>query len=250
MEIKVDFDACEERWKYYQIRYHDFGISLEDVIFLGKDKSARGKWKFRSIVLSGDCFFNFNEKKVETFIKNISCNNETIQELQKCASRHHSNENCVLMPVTGGLNRVKGKIYYKDSGFVVSGIGRPTDKCYDRPDTFVYYLNHFFNQKKKRFSLLSAGEYFSNSIFKEALQSFDFSDLYSFLYEFENIYEYCNLFFGIDELFVDRMIEEGKEPIIDELGLKRYMLLAEDFWKIQADILEKNIKQDPIVKER
>ena len=111
-------------------------------------------------------------------------------------------------------------------------------------------MNHFFNQKKKQFSLLSAGEYFSNSVFKEALQSFNFSDLYSFLYEFENIYEYCNLFFGIDELFVDRMIEEGKEPIIDELGLKRYMLLAEDFWKIQADILGKNIKQDPIVKER
>ena len=63
MEIKVDFDACEERWKYYQIRYRDFGISLEDVIFPRKDKSARGKWKFRSIVLSGDCFLTLMKRR-------------------------------------------------------------------------------------------------------------------------------------------------------------------------------------------
>ena len=71
IDIKVDFDACEERWKYYQIRYRDFGISLEDVIFPGKDKSARGKWKFCSIVLSGDCFFSFIEKKVRSLLIKI-----------------------------------------------------------------------------------------------------------------------------------------------------------------------------------
>ncbi len=243
MAYGMDFDACEERWKYYQRRYPDFGIDLEVVRFTSNDKSKRGKWTYRTVELSGDCFFNFNEKKIQAFIKNISCTSETKRKLKECSERHHTNENCVLMPVTGGLNNVKGKIYYRGNGFVVRGIGASTDKCYDRPDTFLVYLNDFFEQKKNSLNLLSAGEYLSNSIFKEALQSFNFADLYIFLDAFEDVYEYCNLFYGIDEVFADRMIEEGKEPIIDDAGLNRYMLLAEDFWKIQADILEKNMTE-------
>ena len=75
-----------------------------------------------------------------------------------------------------------------------------------------------------------------NSVFKEALQSFNYGSLYKFLDSFKNIYEYCNLFYDIEKDFVDRMIEEGKMPILTSEDLSRYMNLAEEFWRIQGAI--------------
>jgi len=40
------------------MRYPNFGISFEDVIFLGKDKNARVIWKHRSLEPLGDCFYD------------------------------------------------------------------------------------------------------------------------------------------------------------------------------------------------
>ena len=234
MDTRDDFDSCQERWEYYQKRYPELKIQIKDV----KNKNGRGVWKYGSVEISGDCFFNFNDKKIEAFIKNIQCDPETKMRLLACTERHHTNENCVLMPTTGGMNKVKGKIYYRDSGFVIAGVGRPTNKCYDRPDTFLFYLNNFFEHKESVFDLSTAGEYLSNSVFKEALQSFNFNDLYYFLAGFKDIYEYCGLFYGIDKAFVDRMINEGKRPIRDKEDLNNYMQLAEDFWRIQAEILQ------------
>jgi hypothetical protein len=55
---------------------------------------------------------------------------------------------------------------------------------------------------------------------------------------FKDIYEYCGLFYGIDKAFVDRMINEDKRPNCDKEDLNNYMQLAEDFWRIQAEILQ------------
>lgn len=236
MNAGTDFDSCPERWKYYQKRYPDLKIQLEEA----KNKNGRGVWKYGSVDFSGDCFFNFNDKKIESFIENIQCDSEAEMRLAMCAARHHTNENCVLMPITGGMNNVKGKIYYRDTGFLIAGVGRPTNKCYDRPDTFLFYLNDFFEHKESVFDLSNAGEYLSNSIFKETLQSFNFNDLYSFLAGYKDIYEYCELFYGISKAFVDRMINEGERPILDKEDLNKYMHLAEDFWRIQAEILQHN----------
>lgn len=82
---------------------------FKDSIKRRKNKNGRGVWKYGSIELSGDCFFNFNDKKIAAFIKNVQCDSETKKCLMACAARHHSNENCVLMPTTGGMNKVKGK---------------------------------------------------------------------------------------------------------------------------------------------
>ncbi len=101
-------------------------------------------------------------------------------------------------------------------------------------------MNDFYEHKESVFDLSTAGEYLSNSIFKEALQSFNFNDLYSFLAGFKDIYEYCELFYGINKAFVDRMINEGERPIFDKEDLNKYMQLAEDFWRIQAEILQHN----------
>ena len=228
-----EYDASKERWKYYKSRYNKMmNIQLNEVCY---DKNGRGKWKFKSIELSGDCFFNFNDKKIAAF-KKISCDECLMERLNNCALRHHSEENCVLMPVTGGMNNVKGKIYYRGNGFAVFGKGRPPKNAYDRPDTFLWYLAEFYSQRKYSFDLLSAGEYLCNSVFKESLQSFNYGSLYQFLDSFENIYEYCKLFYGIEKDFVDRMIDEGKMPILTSEDLNRYMNLAEEFWRIQGAI--------------
>ena len=229
-----EYDATKERWKYYKSRYNKMmNIQLNEVCY---DKNGRGKWKFKSIELSGDCFFNFNDNKIAAF-KEISCDEYLMKRLNECALRHYSNENCVLMPVTGGMNNVKGKIYYRSNGFAVSGKGRPPNNAYDRSDTFLYYLAEFYRIKQLRtFDLLIAGEYLCNSVFKEALQSFNYDSLYKFLDSFKNIYEYCNLFYDIGKDFVDRMIDEGKMPILTSEDLNRYMNLAEEFWRIQGAI--------------
>ena len=108
-------------------------------------------------------------------------------------------------------------------------------------DTFIFYLNDFFEHKESELDLLNAGKYLSNSIFKDALQSFNFAELYSFLAGFKDVYKYCEFFYGIDKDFVDRMICEGKRPIVDNADLKKYMQLAEDFWGIQSEIVMKKI---------
>ena len=225
-----EYDASEDRWIYYKSRYYEMNIQLNDIRY---DKNGRGKWKFKSVDLSGDCFFNFNDKKITAF-KKISSDEDLIERLNKCALRHHSNENSVLMPATGGMNNVKGKIYYADNGFVVAGKGRHSSRAYDRPDTFLWYLAEFYYQRKCTFDLLSAGEYLYNSVFKEALQSFNYSSLYQFLDSFKDIYEYCKLFYGIEKDFVDRMIYEGKMPILTSADLNRYIDLAEKFWDVQV----------------
>ncbi len=105
MDTRDDFDSCQERWEYYQKRYPELKIQIKDI----KNKNGRGVWKYGSVEISGDCFFNFNDKKIESFIKDIQYDPETKMRLLACTERHHTNENCVLMPTTGGMNKVKGK---------------------------------------------------------------------------------------------------------------------------------------------
>jgi hypothetical protein len=59
------------------------------------------------------------------------------------------------------------------------------------------------------------------------------------LENFNDIYDYCKLFYGIEKAFVDRMIQEGKMPILTSEDLNRYIDLAEDFWNIQKEIYNK-----------
>ncbi len=235
-----EFDSCNERWKYYKVRYPDLEIDPKKVSYL----NGRGIWDYKyndsqSIKLSGDCFFNFNDKKIAAFSKIKDLNEDTKKRLEECGKKHHSNCNCVLMPVTGAMNDVKGEIYYSDTkkGFVIAGKGRP-GPLYDRPDTFIYYISLFYEaRKRKKYNLLDAGKYFSNSIFRDALNSFNFPILYSFMDSFGSVYEFCEVFYGMDKKFVRQMIREGKLPINDDTSLNRYMDLAEKFWKLQERLV-------------
>lgn len=246
----LEADSSEKAWKYYKEKYPMFKIDEE--YLYSENKRLVGFFEYNNntivhvnknniknktniIKLGGDCFFNFNNKKKDKFKNWIDEENKGLYK--KCCDNHHSNMNFVLMPVTGGMNRVKGKIYYKktSSSFFVHEVGRPPINMYDRPDTFIYYLSKFFEIKKmylkNKMNLEDVGLYFSNSIFTESMHTMNLNELYNFMNIFTDIYQFTNLFYGMDLKFTDRMIKNGMKPLTDE-NIKEYMELAQEFWAL------------------
>ena len=258
-----EFDANEERWKYYRKTY-PFEINTELLYLNTNKKRLVGRFTYSrneksltvtqipkennsdsSIVLSGDVFFNFNENKIQAFKKNVKdIDDETRKLLDDVSNRYHSEENCVLMPVTGAMNNVKGKLYFPDNGSLkVSGNGPTPSGAYDRPDTLVYLIDRFYELKDKNISVFEAGCFFSCSIFRDSINSMNFPDYYRFMESFKDVYEFCSMMFKLDKDMVDRMIDSGSKPIKNKSDLLEYIELAEDYWK--SRIRGKNEKVSP-----
>lgn len=252
MDKQYEFDSDNTRWKYYKSKYsfvadinelYDSGSRIignftytkkDDKVLLNQvNKSCNNN----SIELAGDCFFNFNDKKIELFKKIRDIDEETIKLLDLCHKNHHSDENCVLIPRTGALNNVKGNIYYNEYFKVHNKVGRPPINRYDRPDTFIYFLSEFWNFKKSKTNDLKIiGKYFSNSIFSHSLCGSNFEVLYDFLNQFENTAEFCSMFFNMDSEMTDEMIKNGKIPITNKESLNNYIKSALKFWKMQKNM--------------
>lgn len=164
--------------------------------------------------LSGECDFNFNEKKYELF-KNIINNDMTASvrkkenaryQLEKCHKTHHTVLNFSLMQSVGNLQGVKGS------------------NCFDRFDTFISDLNDYYHG-------------ISNSVLQSSTLA-NRSMLISFLNDFKDIYEYCAIFYLLDDKsFIDRIIKEGSMPISNVCELTRYMTLAEKYWSIKDSLI-------------
>ena len=175
------YDANEERWAYYQNIYSSFKIepkflyrntnktrlvgrftysydNITDTIKIThkienepQEMINENESQEMTIVLSGDCFFNFSEKKINLFIKTIKPKKEeTLKLLKSCAANYQSDENCVLMPVTGAMNNIKGKAYFLQNGtLAISGYGPSPFNAYDRPDTlFICYISFIVKRKR------------------------------------------------------------------------------------------------------
>jgi hypothetical protein len=120
-------------------------------------------------------------------------------------------------------------------------------KRFDRPDTFVCFLDEFYQVKDKKFNLKEAGEFLSSSIFSYSLRSFNFSQLYDFMNQFESTEQFCRIFWGLDSEFIDRMRQWGKIPLDSDKSMKNsnyrkmssievlmeYMKMAEDYWDLR-----------------
>lgn len=257
------YDANKKRWEYYNKIYPSFKINSQllyrntnktrlvgrfkysngdlqnaiEIEHISKNQRLKKSKKEWSIVLSGDCFFNFSEKKINSYIKTINPKKEeTLKLLKSCAANYLSDENCVLMPVTGAMNNIKGKAYFKDKTLTISGNGRRPFNAYDRPDTLIYMLDQFYSKKKKKLSLYDAGLFFSSSIFRDSLNGLNFSEYYNFMNSFNSVVDFCSVFFKIDEKFTKRMIASGKKPIKSEDNLLNYLNLAQDYWKSRTQL--------------
>lgn len=162
--------------------------------------------------LGGECDFNFNDIKCKLFKEIIEndltasdCEKKKAQKkLKECHQKHHTLLNFSVMQVVGNLQGFKGS------------------NRFDRLDTFISELNKYYLG-------------ISSSVLQSATPS-NKGMLKKFLDEFNDIYQYCEAFYLIeDKTFVDRIIEKGDEPISNVNELLRYMALAEEYWSVKEN---------------
>lgn len=235
VEAKYDPDASQETWnecykKTYTSSKWDFwgklnfntlkkkGIRYYSPIIISKKYPQFNQYpKFK---MSGDTDFNFgkskgNRPKYEAFEKLLRRDyqgeklTDHLKKLDQCFNRYHNFENFSFMPMTGGLQQVKGACKY------------------DRLDMFVYKLSKYYaTEGKDKFILSRASD--RN---REALETY--LDL------FEGIHDYCEKIYMINSKeFVNKIIEQGKESIDSGERVVRYMKLAEEFWDNKKQTLK------------
>lgn len=249
-DLIYEYDSNVERWEYYK-RIYPFVSDIKELHIDGNRYVGCFTFKTKNnqvileqvtnssrenyIELSGDCFFNFNDKKVGRFMQIKGIDDSTKKRLVIFKNNfHYSNENCVLLPKTGAINNFKGNVYYKlkEKSFrVYNQVGRPPKNRDDRPDTLIYYLSKFWTAKKDGWELKEAALFLKNSIFLPSLSGDNFELLYDFLNEFKELEDFCTLFFGMNEELTNCMKKNGSVPILDADSLNRYMDLAEKYWK-------------------
>lgn len=257
--FSFDPDSSPEAWEHYK----KFYIGLDDNLPKLSTQSQYNRLttfitvKNSKIKVGGDCSFNFNSEKLgemNDIINNDNnvdktTKNELIEQLNQCHSMHHTVLNFDLVPVTGGMNNIKGNLKYKNNIVMCHDIGKkPNGGCLDRFDTFIYFLNETFLkidmfQKSNNLDLKIYGEFFSNSIFTAAMRTENFIELYDFLCEFTDIYDYCDVMYLIsDRRFVKEIIASGKEKITSAESLKNYFDLANKYWNIKEEYFENHQK--------
>lgn len=231
-EREFDRDSSPEAWDYFKV----FSGEIKDLNL----NSKRLIWKEKTIDIAGDCSFNFNDKKMASFEK------MKLEDLQKlklevCQKMHHNLLNFDLIPVTGGMNNLKGNLKYdQENKILVHDLGKKPDNMHDRLDTFVTFIDYSLkkrNELKQNIPCIKEiGEFFSNSIFTTSLKGENFGVLYNFMDNYENVYTYCKKFYNIDSIsFIDKLVASGKKPIKDAESLNDYMDLAIDYWILKGE---------------
>uniref|UniRef100_UPI0026100331 hypothetical protein n=1 Tax=Clostridium sp. TaxID=1506 RepID=UPI0026100331 len=219
IDTEHDFDSCKDIWdKLYYIIYKKSFDSIFDFetiedketspkckrwyIKIDKKKNPKLRNEYPAFKIAGDCIFNFNEKKLKLFKELLDV--EDYPLLEYCSSNHHELCNFSFMPITGGMNNKKGILHCNSE----------ENYAYDRFDLFIYELNQYYNEKPSRiFSKYN----------KEAL--------IWFLKLFNNVYEYCQKIYMIDDKeFVDAIILSGSSTIINRERAIEYMKLAKRYW--------------------
>ena len=163
--------------------------------------------------LGGECDFNFNKKKYNILREILKDDDVGMEMLYRCHAMHCTVLNFSIMAVTGGMNNVKGM------------------NKLDRLDSFVRKLNDFYANKT------------SNNVnnFVPAWQKRNekqVNRLKNYLLTFEDIYEYCEkIYFINDRNFVDELITQGGLYITNVEEAKRYMTLANDYWSLKKQSL-------------
>lgn len=170
--------------------------------------------------MSGDTDFNFGKnkepkqkyEKFEKLLRRDYSGNELkvhLDKLKECNVRYHDLGNFSFMPMTGGLQLVKGSCEY------------------DRLDVFVYKLSNYYETEGRDKYILSRATISNRESLKIYLKLFD------------SIYDYCAKICMINcDEFVNKIIAQGKESIYCGERVVRYMKLAEEFWCNKKEALK------------
>lgn len=211
----------ENEWKLRKEKMHIEDGKIELEIDRTRQIAYVGRLGEGNLYFGGETDFNFSERQYIFFRKRI--NVDDIELLKICSKRHHALENFSLMPRTGNLQGVKG--------------GR-----FDRLDRFIWLLNDYYDHPGEDLQhkvFQAPGPRDKNKkicgkkILKAYLDSFrdskneDKDD--KFNKPNEATYRYCSTIYKMDNIWVDRMIKNGKEDMVGD-HIKEYLNLAMEYW--------------------
>lgn len=262
-----DPDSSLRAWEYYFVTYKDILFCMDEVKdqlyvedfsaqiyiegkrykrIIGVFDYTKSIWMItdnklivgQNIGIAGDCVFNFNEKKVPIFWKNIDKDNTCEMEVKKkireilllCLSMHYSVYNFSLMPKNGGMQIVKGR----DS--------------FDRLGTLLNLLDDYLskNNSVDNHEVLSGiCKKYVNS--KNALKKF--------LHKIDSLENYCKTFYHIDnntkyvdvkgneKTLINAILDSGKFEMKSCEEIIEYISIAVRFWEHQKDIYEQRRRE-------
>lgn len=202
-------DKDELAWGFYLKYYGESFLKNEKKKFIFSHGS-------REIQVNGDVSFNivptsFDGKRrlYESILNGTNVSDELIDSLEVM---RYSPMNISILPMKGALNNTK------------KSLGN------DRFDTFAYFMNQYYDGFKT--PIINAGS--QNMCIENRLELQDFLDSYNTAGEFfEDIY-------GIDESFVNELIETGKSLITNKKEYCDYIKLACKYW--ESRLKQKKIK--------
>lgn len=226
-EIKKEYDISYPKFFKYRGRtgYGDYYINepeQDNRLFalpygtFSKESKSNGVKR-----LSGDCYFNFNSKKIEELDKIRGIDKE---KLEKCENMHYSIYNMVLLQSVGNMQR------RKQQGLKLSNDKNKYENL-DRGDTFLYLLNEYYKNKNEE--ILAESTKANKGVLREYLESF------------KDIYEYADKMLHIkDKYLIKKMLENGQHPLSDQDRANKYLDIALEFWE------KRKTEIDPLIKER
>ncbi|WP_173434389.1 hypothetical protein [Sharpea azabuensis] len=210
--LTIQKDSDETAWKFYAKFY---GEQLNNRHFKIKGKDYN---------VSGDVCFNIKVKKNNRFtllssIIKDDLDSDKMKELNDLLTIFlHSPMNISLLPVTGGLNNIKGQF------------------ASDRFDSFLWLLDAYY--KGLSAPILNRGtknSYIGNQ-----------KILGNILNEIGSVRNFYSIFYGIDDDgYLDHLINNGKKAIVEPSDYYAYLLEAVRFWTIRLDLL---VKKDIFMK--
>lgn len=205
--------------------------------------------KSAKIDISADCDFNFgknNTTRLEKALRKNTKSQELLHRalymLNECSRKYHQICNFSLIPMTGNLNDGK----------------RHCDG--DRFDNYIYHLGKqidFIKERKETFIKLYEENFKGTPIgLEKPLKAYAGKGtnkimLVHFLLSFNDIFDYCNKMYLIDDLsLVEDLLESGKKETLESTeDIINYMNLAFSYWSNREQLLyEHNVDVDGINK--
>jgi hypothetical protein len=192
-------DKDELAWDFYLKYYGEFLFKNEEEKFIFKHGS-------RKIQVNGDVSFNIvptsfdgKSRLYESILNETNVSDVLKDSLEVM---RYSPMNISILPMKGALNNTK------------EYLGN------DRFDTFAYFMNQYYEGIKV--PIINAGA--PSMCIENRLELQVFLDSYNTAGEFfEDIY-------GIDETFVNELIESGKSLITNKEEYCAYIKLAHKYW--------------------
>lgn len=241
-------DSSKEAWKFYKNQYtsSDWNFWKEfdfDNIKTRYQKDGKYKKNSRYLLWLKDnskltkelgSLFSFGGERVFNFktqyynLRNIvesSCSNNkeyVMSLLKECKEFHFSEKNLVILPTTGGLNNVKGSLYF-DGGNINYSSKKIYGKQLDRLDTFLAIADDYFNEKSDlilRYTKGKPNEQFLINFLK--------------IENFAGIYDFIDKIYRVNDIeFINKLICNGRKSIENINDVERYCLLAKEYWKLK-----------------